>query len=110
MSEPPAWNPWPPALEKASNCSTNGSGVPCARSWIGICSRNPWPNSVPTIASPTEPPICRKKVRLDVATPSCWTGTAFWTTTVKTLNVGPMPSPSTNIQNQRDGSGVSDRS
>jgi hypothetical protein len=62
------------------------------------------------MASPTEPPICRKNVRLDVATPSCWTGTAFWTTTVKTLNVGPIPRPRTNIQNQRDGSGVSDRS
>ena len=65
---------------------------------------------VPTMASATEPPIWRKKVRFDVATPSFWNGTAFWTMIVKTANVGPMPRPAMNIQTQTMGSGVSSAS
>ena len=65
------------------------------------------PKIVPTMASATEPPIWRKNVRLDVATPSCLNGTAFWTTIVKTEKVGPTPRPARNIQSQTIGSGVS---
>ncbi len=58
-------------------------------------------------ARPTEPPIWRKNVRLDVATPRARIGTAFWTTIVNTASVGPMPRPVMNIQPHRTGSGVS---
>ena len=47
------------------------------------CSWNDVAKIVPTIASATVPPIWRKNVRFDVATPSCWNGTAFWTTIVE---------------------------
>ena len=50
------------------------------------------------MASPTEPPTWRKKVRLEVAVPRNLNGTAFCTTMVKTERVGPMPSPARNIQ------------
>ena len=47
----------------------------------------------------------------EVATPSFWNGTAFWTTIVKTENVGPMPRPAMNIQkHRRSALGVSARS
>ena len=59
------------------------------------------------IARATDPPIWRKKVRFDVATPSSWKGTAFWTMIVKLDSVGPMPRPTMSIQNQSAGSGVS---
>ena len=61
---------------------------------------------VPTMASETEPPIWRKKVRFEVATPSSWKGTAFWMMIVKTAKVGPTPRPARNIQNQTIGNGV----
>ena len=89
--------------------------VPAFENWLTACGGTPaavsWPGqlldaaasrrSCRSTASPTEPPIWRKKVRLLVATPSCRNGTAFWTTIVKTDSVGPMPTPVTNIQNQR---------
>ena len=53
------------------------------------------------------PPIWRKNVRFEVATPSSRNGTAFWMTMVKTENVGPTPSPTMNIQSQTTGTGVS---
>ena len=62
---------------------------------------------MPTNARATEPPIWRKKVRLDVATPIWRNGTEFWITIVNTENVGPTPRPARNIQNQTIGSGVS---
>ncbi len=62
------------------------------------------------MARATVPPICRKKVRLEVATPSMWNGTAFWTIRVKTAKVGPTPRPAMNIQSQTIGTGVSARS
>ena len=65
------------------------------------------PKIVPTKARATEPPIWRKNVRFEVATPSSWNGTAFWTTIVKTANVGPTPRPAMNIQSQTIGTGVS---
>src|SRR5262249_29399731 len=71
---------------------------------------NAVPNTVPTIASATEPPIWRKNVRLEVATPSMLKGTAFWTTRVKTANVGPTPRPAMNIQSQTTGIGATARS
>ncbi len=63
---------------------------------------------VPTMASETEPPIWRKKVRFEVATPRSWKGTAFWMMMVKTAKVGPTPRPAMNIQNQTMGNGVVD--
>ena len=62
---------------------------------------------MPTIARATDPPICRKNVRFEVATPSSWKGTAFWTMIVNTAKVGPTPRPARNIQNQTTGNGVS---
>jgi len=38
--------------------------------WPGSSFVSAWPNQVPAIASPTDPPIWRKKVRLLVAAPS----------------------------------------
>ena len=72
-----------------------------------VCSWNVVAKIVPTMASATVPPIWRKNVRFEVATPSWWNGTAFWTMIVKTENVGPTPRPARNIQNQTIGSGVS---
>ena len=43
------------------------------------CSDDLRAKTVPTMARATEPPIWRKNVRLDVATPRSWNGTAFWT-------------------------------
>ena len=65
------------------------------------------PKIVPTSASAIVPPICRKNVRLEVATPSCRNGTAFWMTMVNTEKVGPTPTPAMNIQSQTTGTGVS---
>jgi hypothetical protein len=65
------------------------------------------PKIVPTNASEIVPPICRKNVRLDVATPSWRNGTAFWMTIVGTENVGPTPRPAMNIHSQTTGTGVS---
>ena len=62
---------------------------------------------VPTKASAIVPPIWRKNVRFDVATPSCWNGTAFWMTIVGTENVVPTPRPAMNIHSQTTGTGVS---
>ena len=62
------------------------------------------------MASPTEPPIWRKKVRLLVATPSFENGTAFWTMIVNTDRVGPIPRPAMNIHRNRNGYSVSARS
>ena len=65
------------------------------------------PKIVPTIARATVPPIWRKNVRLEVATPSWRNGTAFWTMIVKTENVGPTPRPAMNIQSHTIGIRVS---
>ena len=62
---------------------------------------------VPTKASAIVPPIWRKNVRFDVATPSCLNGTAFWMTIVGTENVVPTPRPAMNIHSQTIGTGVS---
>ena len=70
-------------------------------------SWNDVPKIVPTNASAIVPPIWRKNVRFEVATPSCRNGTAFWMTIVKTENVGPTPRPAMNIQSQTTGTGVS---
>ena len=111
--------PWPDAiawLNDAWNWATNGwkaGGASVAIDlnttsvWAGSCSRRPDPNSVPAIASPTEPPIWRKNVRLLVATPSFENGTAFWTMIVNTDRLGPMPSPAMNIHSNRTGYSVS---
>ncbi len=55
------------------------------------------------------PPIWRKNVRFEVATPSFVNGTAFWTTIVKTASVGPMPMPVMNCQTQITGWSESSR-
>ena len=56
--------------------------------------------TVSATASPTEPPIWRKKVRLLVATPSRSRGTAFCTATVKPASEGPTPRPRISIHSQ----------
>src|SRR4051812_20804525 len=54
--------------------------------------------NVPRTARPTAPPSWRKNPSAPVAAPSAVAGTAFWTTTVNTENVGPNPRPATIIQ------------
>src|SRR5664280_1031527 len=85
---------------------TTWGGTPatliCGASW----SLNAVSNRVPVIARAMVPPIWRKNVRLEVATPSSWNGTAFWTMIVNTVSVGPTPTPVTNIQTHRTGRGV----
>ena len=61
------------------------------------------------MASPTDPPTCRKKVSELVAAPSIRGATALWTMIVKTANDGPMPSPAMNIHSQTLVTGVSAR-
>ena len=72
-----------------------------------MLSSNEVAKIVPTKASATVPPIWRKNVRLEVATPSSWNGTAFWMTIVKTEKVGPTPRPARNIHSQTTSTGVS---
>src|SRR5512135_2800809 len=85
---------------------TTWGGTPAAPSWGTSWSLNVVSNTVPAIARAMVPPIWRKNVRLDVATPSSWKGTAFWTMIVNTVRVGPTPTPAMNIQSQKTGSGV----
>src|SRR4029079_13437968 len=82
-------------------------GTPAAVIWGTRSFWNVSAKIVPTNARATEPPICRKHVRFDVATPIWRNGTEFWITIVKTENVGRTPRPARNIQNQTIGSGVS---
>ena len=82
-------------------------GTPAAVSCGTSCSSNEVAKIVPTKARAIVPPIWRKNVRFEVATPSCWNGTAFWMTIVNTENVGPTPRPAMNIHSQRSGTGVS---
>ena len=51
----------------------------------------------PKIAVPNEPPIDRKNVAPDVATPSSECGTAFCTMMTSTCMTPPMPMPSTSM-------------
>ncbi len=81
-------------------------GTPFASSRWGSRLASWVPNSEPAIESPTVPPIWRKNVRFDVATPSLLKGTAFWMTMVKTARVGPIPTPVTNCQTQMVGIAV----
>ena len=87
--------------------STICFGTPAATICVGISSANCVAKTVLRAARPTDPPIWRKNVRLEVATPRALIGTAFWTTIVNTPSVGPMPRPVMNIHDQRTGSGVS---
>ncbi len=82
-------------------------GTPATTICGPSCSWNDVPKIVPTNARAIVPPIWRKNVRFDVATPSCRNGTAFWMTMVKTEKVGPTPRPTRNIQNHTTGTGVS---
>src|SRR6476659_9025331 len=82
-------------------------GTPAAVIWGTRSFWNVSAKIVPTNARATDPPIWRKNVRFDVATPICRNGTEFWITMVNTENVGPTPRPARNIQNQTIGSGVS---
>ena len=74
------------------------AGRPPAAELAGSSSVSVVAKIVPVMARPTVPPTCWKNVRLLVAVPSRSTGTLFWTMSVNTANVGPTPSPVTNIQ------------
>ena len=82
-------------------------GTPAAAIWGTRSSWSVCAKIVPTNARATEPPIWRKKVRFDVATPIWRNGTEFWITIVNTENVGPTPRPAMNIHSHTMGSGVS---
>jgi hypothetical protein len=76
---------------------------------LGISLANELPKIVPAIASPTDPPTCRKKVSELVAAPSIRGATALWTMIVNTENDGPMPRPAMNIHSHAVVIGVSAR-
>ena len=70
----------------STNCGRHARGPRAGRAApASNASRRP----CPAMARPTEPPIWRKNVRLQVATPSFWNGTAFWMTIVNTDERGP---------------------
>jgi hypothetical protein len=52
---------------------------------------------VPNSATPMEPPIERKRIEPDVATPSCEPPTAFCTASTSTCIVIPSPRPTTSM-------------
>ena len=54
-------------------------------------------NSEPNTATPIEPPMARKKLMVEVATPRCSTGASFWVATTRVCSTEPMPNPSTAI-------------
>ena len=60
----------------------------------------------PKIETPTAPPIWRKSVEPDVATPSISYGTAFWAARTSTCMTSPRPSPSTSRYSAASHSGV----
>ena len=96
-----------PLLLAWPNPATTCGGTPAALiCGTRLLEERRQPKIVPTIASATEPPIWRKNVRFDVATPSTLNGTAFWTTIVKTEKVGPTPRPARNIHNEQAGAVV----
>ena len=49
----------------------------------------------PKIATPSEPPIERKNVAVEVATPMLRAGASFWTASTSTCMTRPMPTPTT---------------
>ena len=51
----------------------------------------------PNSATPIEPPIERKNVAVDVATPRSRAGASFWTTRTRTCITRPMPMPRTSM-------------
>ncbi len=51
----------------------------------------------PKTAVPKQPPIPRKNVALEVATPRSWYDTEFWTATTNTCMISPSPTPKTNM-------------
>ena len=51
----------------------------------------------PKIATPSEPPIERKNVAVEVATPTSRAGASFWTASTSTCITRPMPMPTTDM-------------
>ena len=51
----------------------------------------------PKMATPNEPPIERKKVAVEVATPMFSGCASFWTTSTSTCITSPMPTPTTSM-------------
>ncbi len=73
----------------------DGSFTPC--SWLARLPTRTLEKIAPKIAVPNEPPIDRKNVAPEVATPSSLCGTAFWTMMTSTCMTPPMPMPSTSM-------------
>ena len=51
----------------------------------------------PNTATPSEPPIERKNVAVEVATPMLRAGASFCTTSTRTCMTRPMPTPTTSM-------------
>ena len=51
--------------------------------------------TAPSALTPIAPPMLRKKVRTEVATPSSWAGTSFWAASTRFCMSMPTPMPST---------------
>ena len=54
-------------------------------------------NTAPKSETPIEPPMVRKKVTVEVATPRSAMGASFWVASTMTCITSPMPAPSTNM-------------
>jgi hypothetical protein len=68
------------------------SGTALPRRWVSRLV-----NTAPNIETPTEPPMVRKKVTVDVATPRSAIGASFWVASTMTCMTSPMPAPSRNM-------------
>ena len=72
-----------------------GSVTPCR--WLARLPISTLEKIAPKIAVPKEPPIDRKNVAAEVATPSSLCGTAFCTIVTSTCMTPPMPAPRTSM-------------
>ena len=88
---------WSPPTAPLAIISASWGGTSAAATCCGTCSASADAKIVPVMARPTVPPTCWKKVRLLLAAPRRATGTLFWTMRMNTANVGPTPTPVTNM-------------
>jgi hypothetical protein len=60
-------------------------------------SDRPLLKMAPKMATPTEPPMERKKLTVEVALPRSAAGTEFWVARIKVCSVRPIPTPRTTM-------------
>ena len=84
--------------------SPAGSRTPC--SWVARLPTRTLEKIAPKMAVPNEPPMDRKNVAPEVATPSSLCGTAFCTMMTSTCITPPMPMPRISMYSQSSTAGV----